>query len=368
MEIIHLILGKANPNRMNGVNKVVYQLATNQALENRKVAIWGVTKDPTHNYGDRNFETKLFKGYKNPFKVDSELKKELLKLSSDAVIHLHGGWVPLYGTLTKFLFQNNINYVITAHGSYNLIAMAKSGMRKKLYFNFFEKRLLQDAMKIHALGKSEVVGIQQLLPNHKTVLIPYGFEPAVVELKEKSQAKFVVGFVGRIDIHTKGLDIIIDAFRQFNDKNPDSTLWLIGDGPELSSLKEMIANANLTNEVQVFGSKYGHEKDQLIQQMSIFIHASRNEGLPTAVLEAAGFGVPVIVTEATNLGDYVAHYEAGKVIQNESSSALVSALNSLYEKWLQNDFSELEENAKKMVDQEFNWKKVVSLFDQLYQS
>jgi hypothetical protein len=37
MEIVHLILGKANPDRMNGVNKVVYQLATYQTIAKKKV-------------------------------------------------------------------------------------------------------------------------------------------------------------------------------------------------------------------------------------------------------------------------------------------------------------------------------------------
>ena len=31
MEVIHCILGKANPKRLNGVNRVVHQLASEQA-------------------------------------------------------------------------------------------------------------------------------------------------------------------------------------------------------------------------------------------------------------------------------------------------------------------------------------------------
>ena len=60
MEIIHIVLGKANPDRMNGVNKVVFQLATKQAESGRKVTVWGITKDPIKNFPDRNFETVLF--------------------------------------------------------------------------------------------------------------------------------------------------------------------------------------------------------------------------------------------------------------------------------------------------------------------
>ena len=72
MEIIHLILGKANPDRMNGVNKVVYQLTTQQAIAGRKVSIWGISKNTEHNYGERNFETRLFQAFRNPIKIDKK--------------------------------------------------------------------------------------------------------------------------------------------------------------------------------------------------------------------------------------------------------------------------------------------------------
>ena len=67
MEIIHIILGKANPERMNGVNKVVYQLATQQSHSGRDVKVWGITKNISHDYGVRNFETRLFQAKTNIF-------------------------------------------------------------------------------------------------------------------------------------------------------------------------------------------------------------------------------------------------------------------------------------------------------------
>ena len=48
MEIIHLILGKANPNRMNGVNKVVHELATTQVEKGISAEVWGITDNPVH--------------------------------------------------------------------------------------------------------------------------------------------------------------------------------------------------------------------------------------------------------------------------------------------------------------------------------
>ena len=68
MGLIHLVLGKANPARMNGVNKVVFQLASRQAASGRDVQIWGITKDQKHNYEERDVETTLFKKRKKQLK------------------------------------------------------------------------------------------------------------------------------------------------------------------------------------------------------------------------------------------------------------------------------------------------------------
>ena len=60
MKIIHLVLGKGNPNRMNGVNKVAYQLATTQTEMGHDVTLWGIANDLHKNYPERNFKTVLF--------------------------------------------------------------------------------------------------------------------------------------------------------------------------------------------------------------------------------------------------------------------------------------------------------------------
>jgi hypothetical protein len=45
-KIIHLVLGKANPDRMNGVNKVAHNQAIALFELGCDVEIWGITKTP----------------------------------------------------------------------------------------------------------------------------------------------------------------------------------------------------------------------------------------------------------------------------------------------------------------------------------
>jgi len=125
MEIIHLVLGKVNPERMNGVNKVVHELATRQKNAGQQVQVWCITHNPVHDYPERNFSTSLFKACRNPFAMSAALKYALMQLESDTVVHLHGGFIPVFYSIAKLLRARKMAVVLTPHGSYNTIALQK---------------------------------------------------------------------------------------------------------------------------------------------------------------------------------------------------------------------------------------------------
>lgn len=368
MEVIHIILGKANPERLNGVNKVVHQLASKQVEYGRKVAVWGITKKLNHDYGERNFKTRLFKSKRNPFLLNPTLKKAILLKKRKAVFHMHGGWIPIYSTLSKFLYKNAIPYVLTPHGAYNTIAMKRSKWKKRFYFHFFEKSLLSKARKIHFIGESEIEGLAKIFPNKKFLLLPYGFE--VTQTKDKIKKRpgdFIIGFVGRLDIYTKGLDLLVASFGKFQKFEPNSKLWIVGDSNQKPMLQRLIANHKLQGKVVLWGSKFGKEKEKLMKQMHIFAHPSRNEGLPVSVLEACEMGIPSIVTKATNMSSYIQQKSAGIAIENENVKALAWAMVVMNTVRKQNRLPLFSENARKMVNDIFNWKTIIARFDKLYQ-
>lgn len=367
MEIIHLILGKANPQRMNGVNKVVYQLATHQKKQGRNVSIWGITKNVTRNFDEREFETRLYPASKNPFGVSVQLREAIKKKASknDVVFHLHGGWVPVYVSLSKLFNRYKIRFVLTGHGAYNTVAMQRSKWVKKIYYHLFEKKVLNRAYKIHSIGQSEVDGLEQIYQNNKNFLLPYGFQLHTSAVrKQPNQNAFTIGFVGRLDTWTKGLDLLIQAFNEFQKMDKHSTLWIVGDGSGKTDLVKYIKENNVEN-VVLWGSKFGEEKDNLISQMHVFVHPYRNEGLPASVLEASAMGVPVIVSKPTNVAESVARFKAGIALASNSKEDLIEAFTQL-KKSKDNDMKTLSENAKKMVTEAYLWENLIGNYDTLY--
>jgi glycosyltransferase involved in cell wall biosynthesis len=365
MEIIHIVLGKANPDRMNGVNKVVYQLATKQVEFGEKISVWGIAKDKDINYDERNFETRLFIKKTNPFGIPAEMEAAIIEKKNKAIFHIHGGWVPVFSSIGKLLHKHNLPFVFTPHGAYNTIAMRRSFWSKRLYFSLFEKKLLQNATKIHCIGKSEMVGLKCILKNEKAVLVPYGFENNVeISFENSKNENIIFGFIGRLDIYTKGLDTLIIAFKKIVKKHPNAQLWIVGDSNEKAKLNKMIIENELSKNVTLFGGKFGVEKENLLMQMDVFVHPSRNEGLPTSVIEAASYGKPCIVTDATNIGDLISEYQSGETIYNQDSKELCKSMTKFAMIWKnQDDFTEIRRNAVKMVKENFNWKKVVQEFN-----
>ncbi|MFK7757415.1 MAG: glycosyltransferase [Flavobacteriales bacterium] len=359
LQIIHVVLGKANPDRMNGVNKVVNSLAQHQLMLGRKASVWGITKTPTHNYPPREYETILFKDI-GKFKISPELKSAtgLLK-NKPVIVHFHGGFIPQFYFIAKLLVENNVPYVFTPHGAFNTVALQRSKWKKKIYITLLEKYVVKHAQHVHLIGESEIHGTRKTFGDVPHTLIPNGQHESCNKthiLSKIGKTAPVFGFVGRLDLHTKGLDTLVQGFADYcHNTNKNSELRIVGDGPDRAKLEKLAQKLGLDSQMKFLGAKYGREKDELVGQFDFLCLVSRNEGLPGVVLEAACKGVPAIVSKETNMGRFISVSNAGFVIPQNSSSELSIAMNAAHESMLNSTYQKLSQNATKMVQNNFNW-------------
>lgn len=359
LQIIHIILGKANPNRMNGVNKVVNSLAEKQAILGKNVTVWGITKNPVHDYPNRSYNTQLFKDT-GKFSIDPNLKTEIEGLKDlNVIFHFHGGFIPQFNPIAKLLVKNNLNYVFTPHGAFNTIALERSKWKKKAYILLLESFLVKNAKHIHLIGESEVTGTTKVFGTVPYQLIPNGQEVTAATASNDSKIGNnapVFGFVGRLDTHTKGLDTLLEGFANFIHKhNANSELQLIGDGPDRANLEKLAQKLHIGNHMKFLGAKYGNEKDQLVKQLDFLCLVSRNEGLPGVVLEAASEGIPAIVSKETNLANYITKSRAGFVTEQNTATGVTAALENAFTAIQTQESQELGKNARKMIETHFDW-------------
>lgn len=133
---------------------------------------------------------------------------------------------------------------------------------------------------------------------------------------------------------------------------------LVGDGADRSAIERMIDELGLSDVVTLHGVKTGAEKDCLIKNCDIFAHVSRWDGIPTAALEAAGLGVPLLISPQTNLGDSVKKYAAGYVSSGLGTEEITSLIKLAAHDKAVGGLNKQGRAARHMVAQEFSWEKI----------
>jgi glycosyltransferase involved in cell wall biosynthesis len=90
------------------------------------------------------------------------------------------------------------------------------------------------------------------------------------------RAKFVMMYHGTIT-HIYGLDIAIEAFFMVHEDMPGAELWIVGNGPELTSLEQLVQKHGLEAKVRFVGLVLPHEIPKWLKQCDVGILATRQD-------------------------------------------------------------------------------------------
>lgn len=358
MRIIHLILGKANPDRANGVNKVVHQLSKAQHKLGHQVEIWGITPHPEKAdfLSGRPFLTYSFATQKIPFGIDSDLKKKLEAVNPETYFHIHGGFVPAFYTATRILKKRSIKFCLSSHGTYNKLAMLRSPLKKQGYFRLFEKQVLKDADIVHLVGESELEHLNKIHSSPNKWFFQNGMIPMEVDSSQTAAVAPTFGYCGRIAIDHKGLDILLEGFEKYKTElGGKGTLVLLGKGPDMDALLKQSEYYQSKSDIHFEGAVYGEAKDDFFKTFDAFLHTSHYEGMPTAVLEALGMAIPVIISIPTNLARFVEANKCGFILENNTAQEVAEAMKSIEKLKKSGAIESYRQNASQMIKEQFSW-------------
>ena len=119
----------------------------------------------------------------------------------------------------------------------------------------------------------------------------------------------VLATVGRLSNEKNQINLI-KAFARINRENPDTLLYIIGDGPILEDLRECISECNMNGKVILTGNI--NNPFGLLNECDCFILPSYYEGQPMVLLEARTLGLPVIMSNFATVRD--SSFENGQLI------------------------------------------------------
>ncbi len=104
--------------------------------------------------------------------------------------------------------------------------------------------------------------------------------------------------VARLDIVTKGLDVLLQAWQSLLSTQAAAathTLVLVGDGPDRGRLLQMTRQLGLEGRVHFAGMQANPYP--WIRHARLLVLASRSEGLPNVLIEAMALGCMVVSTD-----------------------------------------------------------------------
>ena len=131
-------------------------------------------------------------------------------------------------------------------------------------------------------------------------------------------------YVGRIS-KEKDLHVLARAFRNLTQTHLDVELILVGDGPYLQELKELLAGTP-----SIFtGYREGEELATIYASCDLFAFPSATDTFGNVVLEAQASGLPVIVTDSGGPQENMIPHKTGRVVQAGDHEALLESLKFL---------------------------------------
>lgn len=185
------------------------------------------------------------------------------------------------------------------------------------------KRIDHDWVKKN-LNKASLVMV--LANQFRQILEKWGVVTPIELITTKVEDRMLDGFSiecrnGGVDnilflsrmVKEKGVYETIKTYKLLKDKYPKLQLTMVGGGPELENLKTYVEN-NRIKDVVFTGPLSGAERLKAYRDANVFFFFSYyGEGMPTVVLEAMAFGLPIMTRKVGGLADFFEDEKMGRI-------------------------------------------------------
>jgi glycosyltransferase involved in cell wall biosynthesis len=104
---------------------------------------------------------------------------------------------------------------------------------------------------------------------------------------------------------------------------------IAGEGPTLSGLRELVAKADLKQDITFRGKLSKSEIDVLLFESDIYVHCTEGEGMSNSILEAMAAGLPVIASNVKGVANLVRHGVDGLLVAPHDPIGLADAIIKL---------------------------------------
>ncbi len=162
--------------------------------------------------------------------------------------------------------------------------------------------------------------VKKDLLNHdfksKIVVINNAVDFSNIKILKKKQDSFIkkyglenykiILYVGRVSVE-KNIDDLLKVFVKVKETVEKTKLVIVGDGPYLAKLKQLVTKLGIKDKVVFTGSIKNTElfKIGVFNLASVFVTTSHSEVQPISILEAMYFSLPIVAVKSRGLVEMI---------------------------------------------------------------
>jgi glycosyltransferase involved in cell wall biosynthesis len=327
-------------------------------FSNEKDGDWHSTEQvegiQIHIFGAKN-QSKL----QLPISFRNWVKKVDDKNSIFHLSHIYNLNNYLFGRL---LTRLNIPFLITPHDSFVYTPDYRQNkplvkrMYRDLFVNIFDKYVLDKAAVVHGITDMCSSYLKHITSAPVSVVtnqvndmnIPF----------DVSIIKPQVCFIGRFDIHGKGIDLALRAFQLFKadyDKSLEVYYTLIGpaDAQATIAREQLCHSLGLIIDQDVFftGKISESDRNTILAESRVYMQLSRSEGFGLSIAQALSCYKPVITSTQVPIHGKITAYKAGFAVSTPEEAA--KALATIFA-LTPDEYQAMAMNARQCYEQEFH--------------
>lgn len=321
-----------------------------------------------HNVFYHQFEVNQYAVFQYPpndIALSSKMA-EVVKRENLDILHVHYA-IPhaVCAILAKQMSGRNLKIVTTLHGTDITVLGDDPSLIKAIRFG------IEQSDFVTAVSHSLVNQTHKMIQPKKDITVIHNFiDDRTFQRTNAQKLKNEYGIKDdeKVIIHVsnfrpvKRVADVVKVFRAIVDQLP-AKLLLVGDGPEMTVICQLVQKLQLTDHVLFLGKQKNVEELYSISDLMLLL--SKKESFGLAILEAMACGVPCIGTNVGGIPEVISHGQTGYICEvGDITSIANDALHILQDEKTKQYFSK---NAVEVVKKHFSAEEIVTQYERIYE-
>lgn len=281
------------------------------------------------------------------------------------ILHVHYA-IPhaICAYLAKQMIGDKVKIVTTLHGTDITVLGSDPSLNNLIRFG------IEQSDVVTAVSQSLIEETYELVRPKKEIQTVYNFiDERVYFKRDMSQFKkeYDIADDEKVCIHisnfrkVKRAQDVVQSFALIAEQ-VQAKLLLVGDGPELCTIVQLVKKLNIEDRVLFLGKQ--DNVAELLAMSDLMLLLSEKESFGLVLLEAMACGVPCIGTNVGGIPEVIQHGETGYICEVGGIKAVADQAILLLQDEILHE--KMAERSMEVVQEQFRSENIVSQYEKIY--